>query len=186
MEDMVIERRVCWNRSRTKAKKKAEAVTASKVQAKVTTPGWAIRSPHRTPKSDTAGNKHARNFQRKLTEHEEALIKRAFLKLNGIFDPNKQDCSRIRDTLPAPDEISVFQVSGYVTKLHRAAASGELELKDRRAYLTAIRAHRKHWLTYEGEKYDQMRERKGSENHSSSQIRPDRVQIGKQNHRVTR
>lgn len=183
MEDMVIERRVCWNRNRVKVKK-TEAVTASKVQAKVTTPGWAICPLRRTPKSDTAGNKHARNFRRKLTESEETLIKREFLKLNGIFDPNKKDCSRIREMLP--DDISVFQVSGHVTKLHRAATSGELELKDRRAYLLAIRAHRKHWLTYGGEKYDQMRKRKGTENHSSSQIRPDRVQVGKRNHRVAR
>lgn len=180
--ELVIERRVCWNR------KKAKETPAKETPKATRTPGGRSNSsPRRVRKANgaetSAGNKHAKNFQRPLTEREEKVIQREFLKLNGIFEPNRKDCTRICGLLP--EEVTVFQVSGHVTKLHRAAKSGELEMPDRRAYLANIRDHQRHWLTYKGEKYDQMRERKEN-GRSSSRIRPSRKGKAPRNHRVAR
>ena len=148
--DIVIERRVHWNRAAYKATPVVPETKREVVEAKRPSPAPQTRD------SDKALNKHEALYRRPLNPHEETIIKVEFLKLNGVFEPLKKDCTRIKNLLG--DEVSVFQVSGYVTRLHKLAMSGELEMKDRRAYLATLRSHRNHWLTYEGEKYDEMRE----------------------------
>ena len=100
-------------------------------------------------------NKHVCKKVRSLTDAEKDLIRNEFLNLNGIFEESKKDCTRIRDRL-SPD-ISVFQVSTYVLFLHRQVASGRLQVSDRRAYFSALRDRRKHWLTYRSDKYRRMK-----------------------------
>jgi hypothetical protein len=114
----------------------------------------AVNNPAPVPQ-----NKHAITAKRPLTEQEQEVIRREFLKLNGIFEESKKDCTRIRNLLS--DDVSVWQVSGYVVKLHQLAKAKELSMKDRRAYLSANRGHYKHWLSYNGAKYDEMREKSG-------------------------
>ena len=171
--DIVIERKVHWNRAAYQAVPASPVAVAveAKRTARLTTPA-AATVPHAVA-----------NFKRPLNEKEENIIKEEFLKLNGIFEPLKKDCSRIRALLA--DEITVFQVSGYVTKLHKLAVSGELELNDRRAYLANLKAHRKHWLTYQGEKYDEMRERVGGRKPQFA-ARPQPVYASVARHRMTR
>lgn len=147
--DIVIERKVHWNRAAYKAAAPVET-RREVVEAK------RPSRPTQTRDSDVALNKHEALYKRPLTAQEETIIKTEFLKLNGVFEPLKKDCTRIKNLLG--DEVSVFQVSGYVTRLHRLARAGELEMRDRRAYLATLRSHRNHWLTYEGEKYAEMRE----------------------------
>ena len=147
--DIVVERRVNFNRKAYMAKKAGAKGSREVVEA--------IWSPHFTPAKTTIAPSALIIAVRSLNRKEERLILREFLKLNGVFVPRNKDCSRIRALLP--DDITVRQVSGYVTKLHKQVAAGNLELEDRRAYLATLRAHRKHWLTYNGEKYDEMRER---------------------------
>ena len=149
--DIVIERRVHWNR----AAYKAAPTSVPEVKREVVEAKLAPR-PAQTRDTDKALNKHEALYRRPLTPQEETVIKVEFLKLNGVFEPLRKDCTRIKNLLG--DEVSVFQVSGYVTRLHKMAVAGDLEMRDRRAYLATLRSHRKHWLTYEGEKYDEMRE----------------------------
>jgi hypothetical protein len=142
--EIVIDRKILWN------PKAGAKVAPAPVRVAVV--------PKTMPSNSTVAlNKHATLAKRDLEVHEMSIITGEFLKLNGIFEPLKKDCTRIRNLLD--DSVSVFQVSGYVFKLHRLVQSGKLEVTDKRAYMAAIRAHRKHWLTYQGDKYNEMRER---------------------------
>ena len=143
--DVVLTRKIKWNRK----------AYSPKTSGKKTVVEAQSASPQQ---STEALNKHASNFKRELTDHEKTIIKVEFLKLNGIFPPLEKHCTRIKNILG--NNVSVFQVSGEVSKLHKLASSGAMEMVDRRAYLATIRSHRKHWLTYRGEKYDAMRLRK--------------------------
>ena len=137
--EVTIDRKVLWSRAAIPA---AHAPTPQVIQKQVATT---------TKTSNHAGV----NFKRSLTEQEEVTIKVEFLKLNGIFEPNKKDCTRIRNLIGGA--VTVFQVTGYVTRLHKEVMSGELIVPNRATYLASLRSHRKHWLTYNGEKYNAMR-----------------------------
>ena len=151
--DVLVHRKVLWRKKAGQEDDTPVPTTTSRRVNIPVTPKTVVEAVT-TP---AAGNKHAVNFVRGLTEKEEALIQREFLKLNGVFPPLEKHCTRIKGLLP--DDVSVFQVSGCVTKLHAKAVAGDLEMKDRAAYLASLRSHRKHWLTYSGDKYEEMRER---------------------------
>jgi hypothetical protein len=59
-------------------------------------------------------------------------------------------------------DISVFQITGQVVRLHRAVAKGEIALKNKRAYTAAIQAKRSKWMTYNSEKYREFATRTGA------------------------
>ena len=166
--DIVVERRVNFNRKAYMAKKAGAKGSREVVEA--------IRSPHFTPAKTTIAPSALIIAVRSLNRKEERLILREFLKLNGVFVPRNKDCSRIRALLP--DDITVRQVSGYVTKLHKQAATGNLEMPDNRAYRATLRAHRKHWRTYSGDKYDAMRakdeEKKQKQVYATRSTQPSR------------
>lgn len=102
-------------------------------------------------------NGHLRRRRRSLTNEERQIVRREFRRNNGIIEKNC--ASRIRDMLPS--DVSVFQVVGAIVMLHREVKNGTLLLRDMAAYKAALTAHRDHWLTYRGEKYDQMRRLRG-------------------------
>ena len=136
----------------------------------------------KTPPPAESGNRHASTARRPLSDREKAFIRREFLKLNGVFDPNQKHCTRIKEALG--DEVSVFQVSRYVTCLHNQAKSGDLEMTNRRAYLSTLRSHRNHWLTYNGEKYDEMRKKADVKPVFAAQIQ--RPKAGVRHHKMVR
>ena len=181
VETVIARRAICWNRAKPEPSAPAPAAVRM-AEPKLTT---ATRR-HEIPQAVTAKAPHAvATFSRPLTDKEETLIQREFVRLNGIFDPNKKDCTRIKNLLG--EEISVFQVSGYVTKLHRQAMAGELEMGDRRAYLAALKSHRKHWLTYQGEKYDEMRARiEANGRKPKFAARPEPIAASSSRHRMAR
>ena len=146
--EVVIERSIRWNKG-------AYMAPVSLVQP-VSVPVQPVVVPVTTEPVES-GNGHSKLSRRPLTEAEEALIEAEFVKLNGIFEPKNKDCTRIRNLLP--QEVTVFQVSGHVSRLHKRVAAGILILPQMRSYEIAIKAHRQHWLTYKGEKYEAMRER---------------------------
>ena len=176
VETVIARRAICWNKAR--APEVAPPAPRTVAEPKLTTP------PRRAVATEVRAHAVA-CFSRPLTEKEEALIRREFLALNGVFDPLKKDCTRIKNMLG--EEVSVFQVSGYVTKLHRQAVAGELEMGDRRAYLATLRSHRKHWLTYSGEKYEEMRARVEVNGRKPRfAARPEPVHASAPRHRMSR
>ena len=149
MDVVISSRKICYRKV-----SESERAAARKVAVEVK---QAPPRPQTIPINGDALNKHQVLYRRDLTDHEQTIIKVEFLKLNGIFESLKKDCTRIRAKLG--NDVSVFQVSGFVTRLHQQVMAGELEVRDINAYRAAIRSHRKHWLTYEGDKYDEMRSR---------------------------
>lgn len=125
----------------------------------------AKAEPAAEPKNGAAKNGHVKALKRKLTDQEKAFILKEFQKVNGIFTCSKNGtgedtCQKIREKMA--DDVTIFQVVGQVASLHRKVANGDVTVKDSKAYNAAIRAHRKTWLTYKGEKYDEMRAKANS------------------------
>ena len=110
-------------------------------------------SPPETPSK----NGHRIMKVRDLLVPEKDLIRdRLFLPNNGVIE--KDLCVWFK-AHNLPDEVSIFQVTGYVTCLHGMVARGTLRVRDQRLYENHIKAHRCLWLTYNSPKYAAMRNR---------------------------
>ena len=80
------------------------------------------------------GNGHEVAKKCKLFDWEKNYIRSQFINLNGII---KEDfCLPIHEKLG--DEVSIFQVTGFVTLLHKYVREGELVLPDMNAYWSHI------------------------------------------------
>jgi len=102
-----------------------------------------------------SGNGHVVAKTRDLTEHEQNKIEtRLFLQNNGEI---KSDLCVEFKTRHMSSDVSIFQVTGYVTALHGRVARGKLHLSNLAAYETFIRQHRTLWRTYDSERYRSMR-----------------------------
>ena len=100
------------------------------------------------------GNGHAKNKVRSLLDGEKDSIRTEFLSLNGQIDEDA--CVRIK-TNKMPPEVSIFQVTGFVTFLHLKVASGEFNVRDPNAYITFLQSHRDMWARYNSPKYAALR-----------------------------
>lgn len=96
--------------------------------------------------------KHNSNKKRPLTEDEKRIIRNEFIAVNGKIAEDV--CVEIK--LKLDSSVSIFQITGYITRLHRQAKDilpGNV-LKE---YYDFIESHRKHWATYKSSKYIAMR-----------------------------
>lgn len=91
-----------------------------------------------TASESKSGNGHASRFTRKLVENERVTILAEFMKLNGCLSDDKKECTRIRDLCDAV--VTVWQVTGYVSVLHRYVATGQMVVKDMDRYIEWMRA----------------------------------------------
>jgi hypothetical protein len=138
-----------------------------KKPANATTPP-ILHSPKR--------NGHKSNKERELIEQERAYIKSIFMSLSGCLNASSKMCSflcnklnetkeSIRLTQKIPGilaDLSVFQVTGYVSVLHRHIAKGTLDLESsekRDRYLSWMQSRYKLWARYNSEKYRHYREK---------------------------
>lgn len=100
-----------------------------------------------------SGNGHKVNKIRSLYGNEKDTIRAEFLNLNGQI---AEDASKpIHAGLSK--EVSIFQVTGFITYLHSLIAGGALEVRDMPAYLTFLQGHRGLWAKYNSPKYQAMR-----------------------------
>lgn len=91
-----------------------------------------------------SGNGHDKAKKRKLDNSERNIIRTEFIKLNGEI---KEDfCLPILDKMG--EEITIFQVTGFVSLLHRYVAEGRLVLNDMHSYEKTIRSHRSMWARF--------------------------------------
>ncbi len=109
-------------------------------------------------KSGLSGNGHASTKTRKLGDEEKDFIRSRFIELNGEFEDKKKYASEILETLGT--DISVWQVTGFVSSLHREIAAGEMVVPDMPSYLTFLSNHRRMWARYNSIKYKDMRREK--------------------------
>jgi hypothetical protein len=99
------------------------------------------------------GNGHKKNKKRALTDQERDTIKSAFLGLNGEIAEDA--CIPIHQKLDP--EVSIFQVTGFVTCLHGNVCGGALTVRDMDSYLKFLQGHRSLWAMYNSPKYEAMR-----------------------------
>ena len=100
-----------------------------------------------------SGNGHVAAKKRDLDSTEKDRVRQEFLNLNGQIAqdaclPMLKQCG---------SEATIFQVTGFVTYLHRLVAMGKLLVTDQQAYETYLQGHRKLWETYNSLKYRTMR-----------------------------
>jgi hypothetical protein len=104
-----------------------------------------------------SGNGHKILKVRDLQIHEKNTIEtQLFIPNNGQITADL--CVEFK-TQKLPGEVSIFQVTGYVTCLHGKVARGKLRVGDIRSYENFIKAHRSLWKTYDSDRYKAMRDR---------------------------
>jgi hypothetical protein len=100
-------------------------------------------------------NGHRSEMVRKLNDDERAWLRTKFLQKNGQIA--NDDCVAFKGQIIS-DCIAIFQITGYVSVLHRYVALGRLELRDLPAYLNWM--HEKYrglWSQYNNERFTAAR-----------------------------
>ena len=120
----------------------------------VTTETEEAKTPSVTTQTE-GGNGHTASASRKLSDDEKDFIRGQFMNLNGVFEDSKKSCTAMLPNMG--DEVSVWQVTGFVSYLHREVASNKFVLPDMDKYLKFLEAHKKLWAQYNSPKYKSMR-----------------------------
>ena len=102
------------------------------------------------------GNGHEAKKTRDLNDSEKDTIKSDFLALNGQFVDSKKSCQPILEKLGS--DITIWQVVGFVSLLHRYIAMGGLQVPDLDAYKIFLEEHHKLWAQYNSSKYQTARQ----------------------------
>jgi hypothetical protein len=101
------------------------------------------------------GNGHRSEMVRKLNDSERAWLKNKFLQKNGMIA--NDDCVAFKGQMIS-DVIAIFQITGYISVLHRYVALGRLQLRDLSGYL--IWMHTKYlglWAQYNNPRFTAAR-----------------------------
>jgi len=106
-------------------------------------------------KAPRNGNGHAINIKRKLNDTEKNEIRADFTRLNGEYEDAKKSCTVLLPHMGS--EITVWQVTGFVSFLHREIASNGFTVPDMASYLKFLGNHKKLWAQYNSPKYQALR-----------------------------
>lgn len=108
------------------------------------------------------GNGHKVGKRRPLLDPERDSIRTFFMTKGGCIEDD--DCVEFHKGMgPGPGavpEVSIFQVTGFVTYLHKEVATGNITFPDMPKYLNWIQSHRDLWAQYNSPKYSGMRSTK--------------------------
>jgi len=103
------------------------------------------------------GNKngHRSEMVRKLNDGERAWLKNKFIQKNGQIA--NDDCVAFKGQMIS-DVIAIFQITGYISVLHRYVALGRLELRDLSAYLNWMEyKYQGLWSQYNNKRFTAVR-----------------------------
>lgn len=101
------------------------------------------------------GNGHKKTMTRKLFDDERNIIRGAFAQKNGQFE--EDDCVQLKANRLNP-VVAIFQVTGFVSYLHRAVASGMTQLRDLPAYLNWMeQKYSSLWAQYNNPRFVALR-----------------------------
>lgn len=116
-------RRICWDRS-------------GAVEVELATPPKGQDPPKVTVTFETQskrnGNGHKSEKHRSLTDAEKVSITKLFIVRDGRI--SNEDLVSFKNRHDSFDDISIFQITGWVSVLHRFVAAGKLALKDLTSY----------------------------------------------------
>ena len=90
-----------------------------------------IVQPQRRAYKKRVGNGHKSTKTRDLMDSDRVLMRdQLFFPQNGQIDDD--DCLTFKDKLP--EEVAVFQITGYISVLHRYVAEGRIQVMNLEAY----------------------------------------------------
>ena len=100
-------------------------------------------------------NDHRTEMVRKLYDSERTWLKNKFLQKNGQIA--NDDCITFKGQMIS-ECIAIFQITGYISVLHRYVALGRMELKNLPAYLNWMNAKYKGlWNQYVSQRFTEAR-----------------------------
>jgi hypothetical protein len=100
-------------------------------------------------------NGHRSEMVRKLNDGERVWLKNKFIQKNGQIA--NDDCVAFKGQMIS-DVIAIFQITGYISVLHRYVALGRLELRDLSAYLNWMEfKYQGLWSQYNNERFTAIR-----------------------------
>ena len=105
-----------------------------------------------------SGNGHKVAKVRSLFDSEKDRIRTFFQAVNGEIRPDS--CTRLWKSMaqePESKDISIFQVTGFVTYLHSEVMAGLASVRNLPRYMAYLQTHRDMWLKYKSDKYAAMR-----------------------------
>lgn len=101
------------------------------------------------------GNGHKSEMVRKLNDQERDLIRSVFIAKNGQIE--EDDCVTIKPSLG--EDIAIFQITGFVSYLHRDVAIARTQLRDLTAYKTWMaNKYAGLWTQYNSDKVRRLRQ----------------------------
>ena len=108
------------------------------------------------PPSKRNGNGHKTAMKRKLIDQEKDRIREFFLLKSGMIGDD--DCVVHHKAMD--QTVTIFQVTGFCTYLHKKVAMGDLTLTNLPGYISWMKTRRDLWSQYDSPKYRAMREAK--------------------------
>jgi hypothetical protein len=99
------------------------------------------------------GNGHKIAKTRNLNDDEKDSIREFFRDMNGQIEDDA--CVNYKKGMST--EVTIFQVTGFVSYLHNQVASGLLKLGNMDTYFDFIKGHRDLWATYNSPRYRVLR-----------------------------
>jgi hypothetical protein len=128
---MEIIRRVNWNRAEQIIETEAPVAPAPVQRAVVESPPQTAMAVQ-VKRRNRQGNGHRSEMVRKLNDGERDWLRAAFLRKNGQIE--EDDCVTFKGQMIS-DVIAIFQITGFISVLHRYVALGRMEVRDLPAYL---------------------------------------------------
>jgi hypothetical protein len=140
---LVVARKLCWHKSmHVEDKEEPEGstpVVAIPPQAVVVLPGQdtmtTVIQPRIKQTRNRVGNGHKKQMIRKLIDSERDYFRREFLSKNGQI--TEDFCVAMKRNV-SPD-VAIFQVTGFISYLHRDVALGRTQVRDLMAYCEWMR-----------------------------------------------
>jgi hypothetical protein len=151
---MESRRKILWDPEPVASATVTETPTQTVVTIEATIPSAPTRRV-RPAQTKTSGNGHTAAKTRELEEFERNKIEtKLFIPNNGQIENDM--CVEFK-MKHLPDDVTIFQVTGYVTALHGRVRNGKLHLRNMEAYERFLRAHQSLWRTYESARYQNMK-----------------------------
>jgi len=94
------------------------------------------------------GNGHSATRKRRLEGHEKDTIRKFFIFQNGQIGDD--DCVELLKNHQDQGwaDLSIFQITGFVSYLHRETAKGRIHIRDRQAYHQFVETKYKQGTSY--------------------------------------
>ena len=137
----------------------AKTVSPESIEEVISTPEIIeeiISTPEAVAEAEAivrSGNGHRHVKVRNLFDDEKNTIRSVFVAEDGVAENDRW----VRLHRDMDSVVGIFQITGFVSYLHRTVAMGRLTLNNLPRYLEYMRTKHNLWATYNSPKYIAMR-----------------------------